>query len=153
MSAELDLFTAIQTVYTADSGVGGLSETGGAAQVRANDFLRADSVYELAAPYWPGIIVDCRARRESDTFGLGKLNMRATFNVWSRRRADGFTAMDAVCKRIRFLYHTNAALVAATDWAWSVMVYESESPLRTEREMMRRSIAFGVIATRTSGVV
>lgn len=151
MSLDGDLYAAILALKTADSGSGGLSEAGGTAQIRTNDWFRTGD------PDWrnnknkPAVEVDTRLAQEDDTFSLGRCIVPVRMHLYVQRNTGMFTKLDAIDKRIRTVFH-RAALTASSDWGWSAMSLRRRLAGPTDRDTVHEVYEFEVIATRTTGV-
>lgn len=150
MSLEGDIYAGIEEIYLADTGSGGLNESGSDHRVNPNDFSRHDDPDDRQNGNYPSIRVECDSSEERDTFGAGVARVFGRFHAVARRNTNAFTTMDRVTNRIRTVYHTTAP-AATSDWNFSPIIVTRTAKGPGNASEFKRIVEFTLVATRASG--
>lgn len=120
MDAHEALYSQLKTLFDADTGTGGLSNSASTGYVR--HFVRAGdpSIGEDRTGSWPKIIVEISSADDS-TFNHTHFNGVVRMHVFTRRD-EGFATMDAVNERIATVYDEVALGATTSPWNFSVFL-------------------------------
>jgi hypothetical protein len=151
VSLENDVYTSVQALYAADTGAGGLNQSGATNQVRSNDFFPNDDPDWYQNKNYPAIMVECSISDEDDAFARGRAIVPFRLHLFVRRNTGGFSQLSTIASRIRTVFH-RSALAAQSDWAFSPPAIRRTFPGPSTPDVMHRVFEFQTVATRTSGV-
>jgi hypothetical protein len=130
------IFTAIEALYSADTGDGGLNESSDSSTAVVRHFIRrGDATHEGdRTSNWPAVVVDVMCN-EQRSFSNRHADVLVRIHVYAERTNLGFTVQSAVNSRIVTLLD-GVAMSAQSPFSFSVFTYlrHFQAPT-TEREL------------------
>lgn len=155
--ADEDLFTAIRTAYTADTGSGGLNSQNTPSENPAyvrQLFDNSDPDYDRNNLGWPQVRVTIN-QNNNDNFGVGVYDMLIQFDIMVDRDAIDRTYTvrqkhDAVASRLRALFHRQD-VTDSSDWKFGTMRFLRKFVGPTTGKVQTMVIQAAVAASTVSG--
>lgn len=149
MSCESEIITAVINAINADTGSGGLLNTGSTAYVR-NVYRIDDPNGDRTGNNWPIVEVGCANESAMDPFGSGAYVADVQIHVKTDMDT-GFTNHDAVRARLRTILH-RVTLTAGSTYGFStfrIVRWNRLEPIRLKE--MHSVATCRVIARKNSG--